>query len=63
MWYEGVIFKLSQNEISGNLLKLLTNFLKNRKRRVTLNGQTSFWTEVNAGVRQGSILGPLSFLI
>ena len=63
MWYEGVIFKLSQNEISGNLLKLLTNFLKNRKRRVTLNGQTSFWTEVNAGVRQGSILGQLSFLI
>ena len=63
MWYEGVIFKLSQNEISWNLLKVLTNFLKNRKQRVTLNGQTSFWTEVNAGVRQGSILGPLLFLI
>ena len=33
--------------------------MKNRKQRVTLNGQTSFWTEVNAGVPQGSILGPL----
>ena len=63
VWHEGVLFKLSQNGISGNLLKLLTDFLKNRKQRVTLNGQTSFWTEVNAGVPQGSILGPLLFLI
>ena len=37
--------------------------MKNRKQRVTLNGQTSFWTEVNAGVPQGSILGTLLFLI
>ena len=63
VWHEGVLFKLSQNGISGSLLKPLTNFLKNRKQRVTLNGQTSFWTEVNAGVPQGSILGPLLFLI
>ena len=63
VWHEGVLFKLPQNGISGNLLKLLTDFLKNRKQRVTLNGQTSFWTEVNAGVPQGSILGPLLFLI
>ena len=61
--HEGVLFKLSQNGISGNLLKLLTDFLKNRKQRLTLNGKTSFWTEVNAGVPQGSILGPLLFLI
>ena len=63
VWHEVVLFKLSQNGISGNLLKLLTDFLKNRKQRVTLNGQTSFWTEVNAGVPQVSILGPLLFLI
>ena len=63
VWHEGVLFKLSQNGISGNLLKLLTEFLKNRKQRVTLNGQTSSWAEVNAGIPQDSILGPLLFLI
>ena len=63
VWHEGVLFKPVQNRISGNFLKLLTDFLKNRKQRVTLSGQTSFWTEVNAGVPQGSLLGPLLFLI
>ena len=43
-------------------MKLLTDFWKNRKQRVTLNEQTSSWTEVDAGVPQGSILGPLLFL-
>ena len=38
-------------------------FLKYRNQRVTLSGQASSWTEVNAGVTQGSILGPLLFLI
>ena len=38
-------------------------FLKNRKQGITLSGQASSWTEVNAGVTQGSILGPLLFLI
>ena len=37
--------------------------MKNRKQRATLNGQASFWTEVNAGVARGSILGALLFLI
>ena len=39
------------------------NFLSNRKQRVVLNGQVSTWTSVNAGFPQGSILGPLLFLI
>ena len=63
VWYERVFFKLFENEISGNLSKLLTDFFKNRKQRVTLNGQKSSWTEVNAGVLQGSILGPLLLLV
>ena len=37
--------------------------LKDRKQRVILNGQVSSWADVNVGALQGSILGPLLFLI
>ena len=60
---ERIIFKLKQNGISNDLLNILPDFLRNRKQRVTLNGQSSSWTNINAGVPQGSILGPLLFLI
>ena len=48
--------------VSGDLLSTLIDFLKERKQRVALNGQDSRWSDVSAGVSQGSILGPL-FLI
>ena len=63
VWHDGIIYKLTQNGISGNLLNLLEDFLKERKQRAVLNGQVSTWKNINAGVPQGSILGPLLFLI
>ena len=56
-------YKLKQNGTSGNLLNLLSNFLRNRKQRVVLNEQTSSWADANAGVPQDSILDPLLLLI
>ena len=63
VWHKGIIFRLKQNGISSKLLSVLFDFLKDRKQRIILNGQVSSWTGVNAGVSQGSILGPLPFLI
>ena len=54
VWHKGLIFKLSQNGISGNLLGILSDFLSDRKQRVVRNGQKSTWENVNTGVPQGS---------
>ena len=59
----GLIFKLKTNGIDGNLLKLLINYLEDRKQRVVLNGETSSLKNILAGVPQGSVLGPILFLI
>ena len=59
----GLVYKLKQNGVAGDLLDTLTNFLEERKQRVILNGQQSTWTNVEAGVPQGSILGSLLVLI
>ena len=46
VWLNGLIYKLKQNGVAGDLLDTLTNFLKERKQRVVLNGQYSTWTNV-----------------
>ena len=63
VWYEGLLYKLKQNGISGKLFDIITDFLNFRKQRVVLNGQYSSWTSIEARVPQGSILGTLLFLI
>ena len=60
-WQRGLIYKLKQNGVAGNFLNTLPDFLKDRKQRVVLNGQNSTWVNVEAGVPQGSFLGPLPF--
>ena len=63
VWHEGLIYKLKANGLSGNILKILQDYLTDRKQRVLLNGKSSNWDIISAGVLQGSVLGPLLFLI
>ena len=63
VWHKGLIFKLRQNGIDGQILKLLESYLCDRKQRVVLNGCTSDFSAIQAGVPQGSVLGPLLFLV
>ena len=49
--------------ISGALLKLFADYLAGRQQRVVLDGSASNYTQVTSGVPQGSILGPLLYVI
>ena len=63
VWHDGLIYKLKCNGIIGDLLRFIESFLSDRYQRVVLNRQTSNWNKIKAEVPQGSILGPLFFLI
>ena len=55
--------KLQQYGIRGQILEWLSDFLLERYQRVVLEGESSNWTKVSSGVPQGSIVGPILFLL
>ena len=63
LWHEGLIYKLKAAGISGDVLRWFQSYLSGRRQRVVLPGSFSEWVYIKAGVPQGSILGPLLFLL
>jgi len=61
--HEVLLDKLEYYGIRGIPLTLIKSYLKTRKQRVVFNGQTSKWASINSGVPQGSIIGPLLFIL
>ena len=55
--------KLSKYGIKGKILNWITDFLIGRKQRVIVNGEQSKLADVTSGIPQGSVQGPILFLI
>ena len=63
VWHAGLLHKFKSYRISGQIFRLISSFLSNRRLQVVLDGKSSQEYPVNAGVPQGSILGPTLFLL
>ena len=62
VWHAGLLKKLEALGVGDHLLSWIESYLMNRKQRV-VEGQSSEWANIHAGVPQGSVLGPRLFFI
>ncbi|KAK3099985.1 hypothetical protein FSP39_012969 [Pinctada imbricata] len=63
VWHRGLLKKLNSYGFTGSLHYFLTDYLSNREQAVFVNNHHSSFRLTNAGVPQGSVLGPFLFLI
>ena len=55
--------KIKSYGIQPSIINWIQNFLSVRLKQVTVNGSTSNWAKVLRGIPQGSVLGPLLFVL
>ena len=63
VWQAGLLFKLKNMGITEELLAWISNYLCDRQQRVVLQGESSCWADINAGVPQGSVIRTLLLLV
>ena len=63
VWHKGLLYKLSRYGVNVSFLNLMASYLGGREQRVIMQNAESTWRPIAARVPQGSVLGPLLFLL